>query len=131
MVISKHIDESCEGRQNIHILEDIYEAFLGALYLDTGNLQVVKDFVIKSIETHVDMVDLISKDNNYKDQILRYFQHNFRVHPIYKTEKIEDKNIFECKIFRENECIEVGTGHTKKKAEQDASRKALQKYFVV
>ena len=89
MVISKHIDESCEGRQNYHILEDMYEAFLGAIYLDTGDLEKVKAFVIQSIETHVDIVDLISKDNNYKDQILRYFQHNFRVHPVYKTEKTD------------------------------------------
>tara|TARA_B100000674_G_scaffold348184_1_gene291492 strand:- start:6516 stop:7313 length:798 start_codon:yes stop_codon:yes gene_type:complete len=131
MVISKHIDESCEGRQNYHILEDMYEAFLGAIYLDTGDLEKVKAFVIRSIETHVDMVELISKDNNYKDQILRYFQHNFRVHPVYQTEKMEDTTTFECKIYRDTECIEVGHGVTKKKAEQEASKKALQKYHVI
>ena len=131
MIISKHIDDSCEGRQNIHILEDIYEAFLGAIYLDTGDLELVKSFIIKSVETHVDIVDLISKDNNYKDQILRYFQHNFKIHPIYETCKIESSNSFECKIFRDDECIEVGHGSTKKKAEQDASKKALQKYHVI
>ena len=109
----------------------MYEAFLGAIYLDTGDLEKVKAFVIRSIETHVDMVELISKDNNYKDQILRYFQHNFRVHPVYQTEKMEDTNTFECKIYRDTECIEVGHGVTKKKAEQEASKKALQKYHVI
>ena len=131
MVISKHIDDNCEGRQNVHILEDIYEAFLGAIYLDTGSLDLVRRFVIQSIEEYVDIVDLISKDNNYKDQILRYFQHNFKVHPVYTTTKDEGHNIFQCKIFKENECIEVGEGVTKKKAEQDASKKALQKYHVI
>jgi ribonuclease III len=131
MIISKHIDDNCDGRQNIHILEDIFEAFLGALYLDTHNLEYVKEFIIKTIETHVDMVDLIAKDNNYKDQILRYFQHNFKVHPVYATDKLEDMDIFECKIYKQDECIECGRGSTKKKAEQEASRKALQKYFIV
>lgn len=131
MVISKHIDDSCEGRQNVHILEDIYEAFLGAIYLDTGDLEKVKSFVIKSIESHVDLVELISKDNNYKDQILRYFQHNFKVHPLYETCKDEIANIFECKIFKGGDCIEIGRGVTKKKAEQEASKKALQKYHVI
>jgi ribonuclease-3 len=138
MIISKHIDETCEGRENIHILEDIYEAFLGAIYLDTRDMNLVRDVILKSIELHIDVADLISKDNNYKDQILRYFQHNFKVHPKYETLKREDagnggssKSGFECKIFKENEVIEVGHGTTKKRAEQEASKKALQKYHVI
>ena len=131
MIISKHIDDNCEGRENIHILEDIYEAFLGAIYLDTGDADLVKQFILRSIEVHVDMVDLISKDNNYKDQILRYFQHNFKVHPTYICEKDEDTNRFICKILKEDGLIESGEGVTKKKAEQDASRKALLHYHVI
>ena len=131
MIISKHIDDNCEGRQNIHILEDTYEAFLGALYLDTGDMDLVKQFILRSIEEHVDFVELISKDNNYKDQILRYFQHNFKVHPTYICEKNEDTNTFECQILKDIELIESGTGTTKKKAEQDASRKALLHFHVI
>ena len=131
MILSKHVDDQCEGRHNIHILEDMYEAFLGAIYLDTGSLDLVRQFVIQSIEEYVDIVDLISKDNNYKDQILRYFQHNFKIHPLYTTEKDDVHNIFRCKIFKQNECIERGEGVTKKKAEQDASKRALQKYHVI
>ena len=131
MVISKHIDEQCEGRQNVHILEDIYEAFLGAIYLDTRDMDYVTTFILRSIETHIDIADLISKDNNYKDQILRYFQHNFKVHPIYRTVKDESRDLFECSLFKENECLVTGTGTTKKKAEQEASKQALLMYHVI
>jgi ribonuclease-3 len=131
MIISKHVDENCSGRQNIHILEDIYEAFLGAIFLDTGNADLVEQFILRSIEAHVDMVDLISKDNNYKDQILRYFQHNFKVHPTYTCEKDEVTNRFICRILKDDDLIEHGEGVTKKKAEQDASRKALLHYHVI
>ena len=42
MIISKHIEDNCDGRNNIHILEDIFEAFLGALYSDTNNFKLVE-----------------------------------------------------------------------------------------
>ena len=89
MIISKHIEDNCDGRNNIHILEDIFEAFLGALYSDTKNFKLVEKFIIQSIEKYIDFSDIILKDNNYKDQILRYFQHNYKIHPIYKTQKNE------------------------------------------
>ena len=34
IVISKHIQDNCSGRENVSILEDVLEAFIGSLYLD-------------------------------------------------------------------------------------------------
>ena len=131
IILSKHIEENCDGRNNIHILEDVFESFLGAIYLDTQDYYLVEKFVIQCIESKIDFTDIIIKDNNYKDQILRYFQHNFKIHPIYRTDKNEDNNVFHCKIFKEDECIQTGEGNTKKKAEQNASKNALIYYHVI
>ena len=131
MIISKHIDENCNGRENIHILEDIFEAFLGAIYLDHNDFTMVETFIIRCIESMIDFSDIILNDNNFKDQILRYFQHNFKVHPTYRTIKNEETSIFDCEIFKEDEYIQSGSGNTKKKAEQDASKNALIKYRVI
>ena len=131
MIISKHIEDNCDGRNNIHILEDIFEAFLGALYSDTNNFKLVEKFIIQSIEKYIDFSDIILKDNNYKDQILRYFQHNYKIHPTYKTQKNEGNNNYQCKIFKDDEYIETGYGNSKKKSEQDASKKALIKFCVI
>ena len=131
IILSKHIEENCDGRNNIHILEDVFESFLGAIYLDTHDYYLVEKFVIQCIESKIDFTDIIIKDNNYKDQILRYFQHNFKIHPIYRTDKNEDNNVFHCKIFKEDECIQTGEGNTKKKAEQNASKNALIYYHVI
>ena len=49
MIISKHIEDNCSGRENSHILEDIYEAFLGALYLDSGDITIIDKFIINTI----------------------------------------------------------------------------------
>ena len=134
LIISKHIEENCSGRENQHILEDVLEAFIGALYLDTQDYTVIQEFVFNLIEEFLDLPEIILKDTNFKDQILRYFQHNFKVHPKYETIKSEYNN-FECKIFRkeENENIYIcsGTGNTKKKAEQNSSRNALIQYRVM
>ena len=131
MIISKHIQDNCDGRNNTHILEDIFEAFLGAIYHDTGDFSLVEKFIINCIETHIDFSDVILRDNNYKDQILRYFQHNYKIHPTYHTEKNEEDNSYFCKIFKGDEYIETGFGNSKKKSEQDASRKALLKFRVL
>ncbi len=131
IILSKHIEENCEGRNNTHILEDVFEAFLGALYLDSQSYQLVEKFIIQSIEQNIDIADTILNDNNFKDQILRYFQHNFKIYPKYETIKNEDKNTFECKLFKEEEHIESGFGTTKKKAEQEASKNALIHYRVI
>jgi len=131
MIISKHIDDNCDGRNNQNILEDIFEAFIGALYIDNQSQELIQNFIIKTIEKYIDFTDLIIKDNNYKDQILKYFQHNYKVYPTYETFKNDELNLFICKIFKNDELIETGKGNSKKKSEQDASKNALIKFHVL
>ena len=69
-------------------------------------------------------------DNNYKDQISRYFQQAFHVYPKYQTIKNEEGD-FTSKIFKEDKMIIEGVGKSKKKAEQDVSRKALIHFNVL
>ena len=77
--------------------------------------------LIKVIEKHADFTEILLKDNNYKDQISRYFQQNFKVYPKYETSKVDDQ--FVSKILNENSIVAVGSGISKKKAEQDVSKK--------
>ena len=131
IVISKHIEENCDGRNNEHILEDIFEAFLGAIFLD-NDYNFTEKILIQLIEELVDFTNLIINDNNYKDQILKYFQHNFKKHPKYEhTRKDETNNIFYCNLIFEDKIICEGHGNTKKRAEQDVSKNALKYYNVL
>ena len=128
VIISKHIDENCDGRENKNILEDVLEAFIGALFLDKG-YQKTEEFVINLIENHCDFTEIILKDNNYKDQISRYFQQTFNLYPKYKTEKVGD--LFQSSIYNGESLVCFGTGESKKKAEQAASRGALVRFNVI
>tara|TARA_Y100000389_G_C17307370_1_gene436111 strand:- start:218 stop:868 length:651 start_codon:yes stop_codon:yes gene_type:complete len=134
MIISKHIEDNCSGRNNEHILEDILEAFIGALYLDSCDYKLVEKFVISTIQQFVDISELISSDNNYKDQILRYFQKNYSIQAKYETCKRNETNDFVSVINLPNDgipCKIQGIGNTKKKAEQDVAKKALIHYRVI
>ena len=129
IIISKHIEDNCSGRSNQHILEDVFEAFLGAIYLD-NDYEFSKKIILRIIEMLVDFTDLIINDNNYKDQIQKYCQHNFKTKPLYEYLRKDDNNIFYCNL-NVNDITITGEGKTKKKAEQDASKKTLIYYNVL
>ena len=132
IILSKHVDGNCSGKENSNILEDVFEAFIGALYLDHG-YSVAEKFIISVIERYVDFTDILMNDTNYKDQILRYFHRNQEtsIKPFYKHMKCEEKGTFICELHYNNKLIMKGEGITKKKSEQDVSKKALINYNVI
>lgn len=128
LIISKQIEDSPQGRLNDNILEDVFEAFIGAIMLD-HSYEEAKEFIISVIEHHVDFTDILLNDTNYKDQLSRYFQKNFKEYPVYEHTKKE--NFIFCEIKREGKTISIGKGESKKKSEQDACYKALCFYNVL
>jgi len=126
LIISKHIEDNCEGRDNSNILEDVFEAFIGAIYLDT-NYQTAEKFIIRVMENYIDFTETILIDNNYKDQISRYFQRIYDdgSRPIYKHKKVEGDSKFYCDLYHKDKLLITGEGISKKKSEQDVSKKAL------
>jgi ribonuclease-3 len=129
IVISKHIEDNCDGRNNKNILEDVFEAFIGALYLDKGDIQLIDTFLINIYEMFVDFGEIILVDTNYKDQISRYFQNTFNIYPKYEIIKTDTH--YSCNLYKDSEIVSNGDGTTKKGAEQDASKNALLKYGVL
>lgn len=129
IVLAKHIEDNCSGRENLNILEDVFEAFIGAIYLD-NDYKTTENILIKIIEKYVDFTDILLKDTNYKDQISRYFQQNYQIYPKYISVKDKDNN-FQSKLLHGDNIISTGCGNSKKKAEQDASRKALISFNVI
>lgn len=106
-----------------HILEDVFEAFVGAFYLNFG-MYYTRIFIVRLIEAEKDLAELISHDDNYKDLLLRYFHQAWGEFPVY------DKKVFNGKfisIVRNPSQVIIGKGQasSKRKAEQLASKDAL------
>ena len=134
LIISRHQEEVCNGRHNLRLLGSLFEAWLGAIYYSEGGggrgFEATQAFVITAIQKHVDFVDLITSNTNYKDQILRYFQSEFHVPPTYKV--IHEEGPTHDRMFTigvmdiSGNVIASSSAKNKKIAEQDASRLALE-----
>jgi ribonuclease-3 len=152
-IISKQVEEA-GGRKNFKIMEDIFEAFLGALYLDFqtdademempahikivpmsgAGFFIVEQWIIYIIENYIDFCELIRVKNNYKDMLASYMQNNLQDTPRFYEINIVSKDnsrIFTyCVKDRNNTVLATATGSTKKDAENNAAREALNYYGV-
>ena len=81
------------------------------------------------IETYCDFTEIILKDTNYKDQISRYFQQTFQY--ILNIRLKNMKTFLSSSIYNEGKLIATGSGDSKKRAEQDVSKKALIYFNVI
>ncbi len=133
-IISKQVEES-NGRNNYKIMEDIFEAFIAALFLDANcNYDIVNKWIIFIIENYIDFSDLIATKTNYKDMLIYYMQHHLQDIPkFYEIEVISKDSI---KIFKycikdkNNAVISTSTGNSKKDAENNSALEALKHYNV-
>jgi ribonuclease III len=108
---------------------DAMEALIGAIYLDKG-FKVARKFIIKKlISTHFDLDDLVQNNTNYKSILIEWAQREGK----QLNWKLDEEGAFNNKEFTasimlnsSNKPFSIGNGHTKKKAEQDAARKACE-----
>jgi dsRNA-specific ribonuclease len=142
IVISRHVEEVCAGgRGNLRLLGSMLEAWVHALYKNFEEhgpcnpgiaFTIVQTFLITIIERHVNFVELITDDNNFKDQLLRHFQAKFHQPPRYKEVDVvgpPHDRIFTMGVVDPNDetlILAKSTARNKKVAEQEASRLALQ-----
>jgi ribonuclease-3 len=146
-IISDHFEKNCQGRTTKNLLEDIFEALLGAIYLDNSDInddysnyengfKLVYKFLVVLIETTIDFTDLILNENNHKELILKYLHHNYGYHPKYEqidciiVDEHTNKYIVNI-VDKEGNEICKGEGSSKKGAEQNASKNALLKFGVI
>jgi ribonuclease-3 len=148
LIISKHVDEHGNGRDSEKMLENVFESFIGALFLDFSNIpsvyteklgllsgpgyEVCQKFVIQLLEKLIDFDDLRQNDDNFKDILLRHYQATFQITPKYTEIRADgppNNRIFTMGVFdKDGKIVGKGFANSKKKAEQIASRNAL-KHF--
>lgn len=114
--------------ESSHIFGDVFEAFIGAIYLDNG-YQGVKDFLIKKVlSIHVDLHELEKNDNNFKSQLIEWGQKNKRDVEFDTRENTDTGNNkvpFISIIRIDGQIVGKGEGYSKKEAQQNSASKAL------
>lgn len=115
-----------KGRESI--LADLFEAVVGALYLDQG-LNVVRTFFFSHFQGDVELI-IAQPHRNWKAELQDYTQKKFQETPVYEV--IEEVGPAHGKIFRVGVWINekkmgVGEGTSKKEAQTEAAKNALKK----
>ena len=108
--------------RNPKILEDVFEALIGAIYIDLGIIHV-KQFIMKNVlSAPIDLVD-----DNYKDIIMRWCQSQKYDLPVYQVRSFENQQFIIDMIICGRH-VSYGQGTTKKQAEQDAAEKIVRSW---
>ena len=111
------------------VLEDVFEAFIGAVYLD-NNFDYVFDLVNKIFRNKI--VNFVyEKSIDFKTKIQELIQakeHNINLK--YQLLK-KDNLIFKVGLFHNDKMISYGYGSNKKEAEQAAAKNALKKITTI
>jgi ribonuclease-3 len=116
------------GNKSKHLYGNALEALIGAVYLDRGYNTAKHFFIKKIIRKHIDLVQLVKKDSDYKSRIIEWAQKN-RLEVIFesKEEQLSTGKFpsFISTILLKGERKGTGRGASKKEAEQQAAREAL------
>ena len=106
---------------NEKVLEDAFEALIGAIYMDLGLLHT-KRFIlgIYNDPAIVDM-NVLMIDDNFKDQLMRYCQANKFDLPEYVVDKHEN-GVFHIHVVVNGVTLGSGTARSKKQAEQESAK---------
>jgi dsRNA-specific ribonuclease len=117
-IISKHAEEK-NIRNNLKKLGCLFEAFIGAIFLDFNKIsvndeegwfnnvfvtgpgfQMAQIFIESIFESHVDWIELINNDDNYKNILQVKIQKEFKTTPDYvelsRTENGYEMGVYLC-----------------------------------
>ena len=109
-ILLGHGEDTSGGRYKENILEDLFEAIVGAIYLDS-NIDYLKNFIIKAYK-------------DYKTIFQEIIQKKYKINPKYQTMEIEN-NRFKSEVFVNNKSYAIGFGKSKKESEMETAKNGL------
>lgn len=129
-VVSRHVEEMKpeHGRQNIEKLGDVLEAFIAALWIDSQfDFKIINDFIVSLIETYLDIPLLLREDDNFKDRMQKHCQQKLGFTPLYKMLSSDEGGFTMAVTDADGHILGRGSATTKKQAEQNGCKNALEK----
>ena len=118
-------EERTGGRTRASVLSDAFEAVIAAMYLD-GGIQAVRPFVLRYVAPYVEAKPVF---RDYKTTLQEVTQQNpgetLEYVVVSESGPDHDKH-FEVEVHLNSNVLGRGSGPSKKKAEQDAARQALE-----
>ena len=123
-----HGEEMTGGRTRATVLNDAFEALLGAIYLTNG-LEKVREVLSDIVFPHIGK-DIIKPFVDYKSRLQEYIQTETRSALQYRLDDVvgpPHDRTFTMSVTLDGIKLGVGVGKSKKDAEQHAAHDALHK----
>ena len=121
-------EEKSGGRERESVLANIFESFIGALYLDCRHDEVLK-ILQQTIFKHINDLDY-DDITDYKTTLQELIQADQRrtvTYELLETSGPSNAPEFKVAVMMDDMCLGVGKGTSKKRAEQQAAKDALNK----
>jgi len=118
-------EDASGGRDKPSLLSDTLEAILGAVYLD-GGFDAVRPLVERLFEPYLNNP---TTSTDYKTTLQEILQKNSRATAAYEiidTTGPSHQRIFIAQVTHQDKILGTGEGASKKEAEQNAAKTALQ-----
>ena len=123
-------EEKTGGRQKQALLADGYEALIAAIYLD-GGIEHVRAFIVREFTPLVaDARRLGAVAQDHKSALQEYLQSTDEPLPEYRlagTVGPDHRKLFQIQVVVRDEVLAEAIAPSKKEAEQEAARLALEK----
>jgi ribonuclease-3 len=124
MIVSKMSNDNHRS-----IYGDALEALVGALYLDLGFTRTKKLILERIIQNHISVTRLQETETDFKSRIIEWGQKHKKTVNFTSYEEYDDQisgNVFVSHLIIVDEIMGRGVGTSKKDAEQNAAKQALQ-----
>jgi ribonuclease-3 len=122
-----HGESEGGGRDRLALLCGVFEALIGAIYLE-GGLQSVRDFIDPRLEDAARAILSANRDRDPKSSLQEWAQSQGRGTPFYRTVDShgpDHAKTFEVEVYIGNQIFGRGVGHSKQSAAKSAAEVAL------
>ena len=128
LIIGRGEERMC-GRERDSILGDVFEAIVASIYLD-GGIEPAKVFILNALASYAENLSLHLATQDYKTRLQELIQKDSQSPLKYITvdeQGPDHEKVFTVQLKHKNRILGEGIGKSKKDAEQQAAKIAIQK----
>ena len=123
-----HGEDINHGRERASITSDAFEAVLAAMYIDSGSLDTVRDFLLPFVKEEIETIREKSSFMDYKtalQQIVQQVEGEILEYVLVGESGPDHCKTFDMEARLNSNVIGRGSAHSKREAEQLAAKEAL------
>lgn len=123
-----HGEDINHGRERASITSDAFEAVLAAMYIDSGSLDTVRDFLLPFVKDEIETIREKSSFMDYKtalQQIVQQVEGEILEYVLVGESGPDHCKTFDMEARLNSNVIGRGSAHSKREAEQLAAKEAL------